>query len=210
MQTISRDYFDVLYEQSTDPWHITDSWYEQRKRSLVTAILPRRRFRKVLEPGCGTGELSVELGQRCEQLWAGDFSDAAVGITRERWQQAMLSQHMDCVAHFSFISVPQQWPEYLGAVFDLIVISEFAYYLDDASLQALPALITASLAPDGIALACHWKHAFEERTQTTQAVHAVIHDVADLHHCARYEDADFLLDVWSRKVQSVAELEGLR
>jgi SAM-dependent methyltransferase len=209
MQPTSPDYFDALYDKSADPWRIAGSWYEQRKRSLVAAILPRRRFRHVLEPGCGTGELTLELGRRCDRLLAGDLSDAAVEISRERWEQAMASQQLDCVAHFATMSVPQQWPVDLGAAFDLIVISEFAYFLDDATLHALPALISASLAPDGIVLACHWKRAFDERMQTTQAAHALIHEVAGLHHCGRYEDADFLLDVWSREVQSVAELEGL-
>jgi len=30
-----------------------------------------------------------------------------------------------------------------------------------------------------------------------------------LHRCAHYEDADFLLDVWSRESRSLATLEEL-
>ena len=209
MRAASRDYFDAQYEQSDDPWRIVGSWYEERKRSLVAAILPRRRFRHALEPGCGSGELTLELGRRCDRILAGDFSEAAVDITRQRWQRETISRPTECVARFACMAVPQQWPAHLGAVFDLIVISELAYYLDDASLQALPNLIAGSLAPDGVLLACHWKRAFDERAQTTEAVHARFHGIADLHHCARYEDADFVLEVWSREAQSVADLEHL-
>jgi SAM-dependent methyltransferase len=212
MRPASHDYFDALYDKSDDPWRIAGNWYEERKRNLVAAILPRRRFREALEPGCGGGELTLELGRRCDRILAGDFSQVAVDIARKRWQQEMLStrsRRTDCVARFACMAVPEQWPVHLGALFDLIVISEFAYFLDGASFQALPGLVAGSLAPDGVLLACHWQRDFDERTQSTEAVHAGLRGIADLHRCARYEDADFVLEVWSRQAQSVAELEGL-
>lgn len=209
MQATSRDYFDALYERNDDPWRIAGNWYEQRKRSLVAAILPRRRFRHAYEPACGGGELTLELGRRCDRILAADFSAAAVDIASERWQQAALSRRSDCIARFACMTLPEEWPYTSAAHFDLIVISEFAYYLELPALQALPALVAASLAPDGVLLACHWKHDFAERLQSTQSVHQYFHDMAELHHSARYEDADFLLDLWSREPRSLAQLEQL-
>lgn len=203
----SRDYFDALYDQSDDPWRIAGNWYEQRKRSLVTAILPRRRFRNAFEPGCGSGELTLELGRRCDRLLAADFSPAAIDIARERWTQAAMARRMDCAARFACMSVPRDWPARLGDCFDLIVISEFAYYLEPADLHQLPQMIEASLAPDGVLVACHWTRPFEQRLHATDAVHAGFDRLPGLQHAGRYQDQDFLLDVWSREGRSVAQLE---
>src|SRR5450830_634311 len=210
----SRDYFDALYDQTDDPWRIAGNWYEQRKRCLAAAILPRRRFRHAFEPGCGSGELTLELGRRCERILAADFSPAAVGIARDRWERAAMSRTVstvsdssDCAARFACMAVPQDWPLQWGACFDLIVISEFSYYLDTDSLRLLPQLVNASLAIDGVLLACHWKPDFAQRLHATATVHAAFHALPDMHHARRYEDEDFLLDVWSREKHSIARQE---
>lgn len=210
MRATSQDYFDALYERSDDPWRIAGNWYEQRKRGLVTAVLPRRRFRHAFEPACGSGELSLELGRRCDRLLCSDFSATAVEIAQERWQQAGAgSRSASCDARFVRMAVPDEWPTQLGPAFDLIILSEFGYYLDPDALNALPALADASLAPDGVLLACHWKHDFAQRVHGTPAVHALFDQLDGLHRCAHYEDADFLLDAWSREPRSVATLEEL-
>ncbi len=208
----SRDYFDALYERSDDPWRIAGSWYEQRKRGLATAMLPRRRFRHGFEPACGGGELTLELGRRCDRLLVSDFSAAAVEIARERWQQADASRSVHghaCEARFACMAVPEQWPTRAQPAFDLIVLSEFAYYLPQHALDALPALVDASLAADGVLLACHWKHDFAERRHGTPQVHAVFDRLEALHRQAHYEDADVMLDLWSREPRSLADLEAL-
>jgi len=207
MRATSRDYFDALYERSNDPWRIAGNWYEQRKRGLVTAMLPRRRFRHAFEPACGSGELTVELGRRCDRILAGDCSATAVDIASERWQLTSMSRRSDCVARFAQLAVPDDWPRESGASFDLIVLSEFAYYLEQDTWQALPQLVAATLAPDGVLLACHWKHGFAERLQETHSAHQHFHTMQELHHSARYEDQDFLLELWSREPRSLAQLE---
>jgi hypothetical protein len=52
------DYFDRMYADSQDPWDFAGRWYEQRKRALTMASLPRARFRRAFEPGCSIGQLS--------------------------------------------------------------------------------------------------------------------------------------------------------
>jgi hypothetical protein len=205
----SQDYFDALYDRSDDPWRIAGNWYEQRKRGLVAAMLPRLRFRHAFEPACGSGELSLELGRRCDRLLCSDFSATAVEIARERWQQAGAMSDTRSDVHFSRMAVPGEWPAQMGPTFDLIVLSEFGYYLDVDALNALPALVDASLASDGVLLACHWKRDFAQRVHGTAAVHAGFDALDGLHRCGHYEDADFLVDVWSRESRSVAELEEL-
>jgi hypothetical protein len=210
MRATSQDYFDALYDRSDDPWRIAGNWYEQRKRGLVTAMLPRRRFRHAFEPACGSGELSLELGRRCDRLLCSDFSATAVQIAQERWHQAGASSRgVPCDARFIRMAVPGEWPVQWGPAFDLIILSEFGYYLDRGALDALPALADASLAADGVLLACHWKHDFAQRVHATATVHALFDQLDGLHRCAHYGDADFLLDVWSRESRSLATLEEL-
>ncbi|MFL9862981.1 SAM-dependent methyltransferase [Paraburkholderia fungorum] len=194
-------YFDALYKSSDDPWHLREGWYERRKRLLTLALLPRPRYRNAFEPGCANGELTAGLAARCDALLAADLHETAVRLTRERvagMQQVRVEQRR----------VPQQWPTEAGS-FELIVISELAYYLDAADLETLAARIAASLTPDGTLLACHWRRPFSEALASADAAHALFDARCGLSRLAHHDEADLLIDVWSRDARSVAQREGL-
>jgi SAM-dependent methyltransferase len=194
-------YFDELYKSSDDPWHLREGWYEHRKRSLTLALLPRPRYRNAFEPGCANGELTAALASRCDALLAADLHETAVRLARER--VAGLPQV--CVEQRR---VPQQWPTEAGP-FELIVISELAYYLDAADLETLAARIAASLTPDGTLLACHWRRPFAEALASADAAHALFDARCGLSRLAHHDEADLLIDVWSYDARSVAQREGL-
>jgi SAM-dependent methyltransferase len=194
-------YFDQLYKESDDPWKLREGWYERRKRSLTLALLPRPRYRNAFEPGCANGELSVELAARCDALLAVDLHERAVRLARERVSgapQVRVEQR----------TVPREWPTEAGP-FDLIVISELAYYLDAAELETLAARIAASLTTDGTLLACHWRRPFAEALESADAAHALFDARCGLSRLAHHDEADLLIDVWSRDARSVAQREGL-
>ncbi|MFL9895213.1 SAM-dependent methyltransferase [Paraburkholderia sp. RL17-383-BIF-A] len=194
-------YFDELYQQSDDPWKLREGWYERRKRSLTLALLPRPRYRNAFEPGCANGELTVELARRCDMLLAADLHARAVQLTRERVAgapQVRVEQR----------TVPGEWPTEAGP-FDLIVISEFAYYLDAAELETLASRVSASLTTDGTLLACHWRRPFAEALESADAAHALFDARCGLSRLAHHDEADLLIDVWSRDARSVAQREGL-
>ncbi|MBP0600644.1 methyltransferase domain-containing protein [Herbaspirillum sp. LeCh32-8] len=186
------EHFRSLYAGSADPWHTIDSWYEQRKRAILLAALPKPRFSSVYEPGCGNGALTVALAARCDRLLASDFCDEAVRLTRER-----VNAHRH--VQVSRESLPEQWPASGGAAFDLIVLSELGYYLDDEQLRATVSLCVASLLPAGHLLACHWKRPFDDRQQPTATVHALFAEHDALQGSAWYEDEEFRLDLWQRR-----------
>lgn len=94
--------------------------------------------------------------------------------------------------------------------FDLIVLSEIGYYLGAAELDDLIVRIQDALTPDGLLLACHWKHPFEQAQQDGVAVHACIARLLTRPLAYRYEDSDFLLEAWTAQPLSVAQQEGLR
>ncbi|MFL9906437.1 class I SAM-dependent methyltransferase [Paraburkholderia sp. RL17-337-BIB-A] len=194
-------YFDQLYKSSDDPWNLREGWYERRKRSLTLALLPRPRYRNAFEPGCANGELTAELAARCDALLAADLHETAVRLARERvagLPQVRVEQR----------TVPRQWPVDAGP-FDLIVISEFAYYLDSADLETLAARIAASLTTDGTLLACHWRRPFAEALESADTAHALFDARCGLSRLAHHDEADLLIDVWSRDARSVAQREGL-
>jgi LmbE family N-acetylglucosaminyl deacetylase len=191
-------YFDDLYEQDRDPWQLAKRFYERRKRQLLLASLPRQRFRRAFEPGCAIGALSVELAARCEELVAWDGARIAVDETTVRVSDRSLDSRVvvECAR------IPASWPP---GRFDLIVLSEVGYYCPD--LQELKQRITQSLTPDGVLVACHWRHRAPDHPATAQDVHAALGE--DLQNIVAHLEADFLLDVWTGDGISVAAAEGI-
>ena len=194
-----RAYFSSMYRDIDDPWGLSGHYYERRKRSVVMASLPRERFRRAFEPGCATGELTGLLAQRCDHLVASDFVPEALIAARQRLAH---DRHVEVAD----MTVPNQWPE---GTFDLILISELAYYLDDAALTKLAEKVATSLEKDGVLVACHWKHAIEGARHNAHAVHERLTVTTNLIHTVRHEETDFLLDVWCCDARSVAALEGI-
>ena len=125
--SVADNYFEKLYKGSEDPWSFRERWYEQRKRNLTLAALPRSHYGSIFEPGCANGELSARLAERCTQLLCSDTSAIALELAHNR------------LAHRSNVRLlqtrlPEQWP---AGRFDLIVLSELCYYLDAQDLDRL-------------------------------------------------------------------------
>jgi SAM-dependent methyltransferase len=199
--SLGGQFFDDFYrEQGEDPWGFTDRWYEQRKRAVTLASLPRPRFRRALEVGCSVGVLTSDLAPRCDELLALDVAGAAVALARER-TRTLPSVRVEQMA------VPAQWPE---GTFDLVVLSEVGYYLSLDELTCLCDRSIGSLAPDGVLVACHWRHPVEEYPLRGDTVHAVLRSRTEVVSLARHEEEDFLLDVLVRPpAVSVAGQTGL-
>jgi trans-aconitate methyltransferase len=67
---LPREYFEKLYERRDDPWRFATRWYEQRKRTMTLAVLPRGRYLSVLELGCSTGSITEQLASRSDAVLA--------------------------------------------------------------------------------------------------------------------------------------------
>jgi SAM-dependent methyltransferase len=193
-----REYFDNLYAQHPDPWGLTHRFYERRKRDLLLASLPRPHFRRAFEPGCAVGLLTAELAQRCDEVVAWDGAQVAVDQTT-----AHLARHASAGAvSVARARIPGQWPT---GRFDLIVLSEVGYYCADQ--HQLRSHVEASLAADGVLVACHWRHPAADHAVTAEAVHASVGQ--DLYRIVTHHESDFMLDVWTRDGNSVAQLDGI-
>ncbi|SHF71665.1 N-acetylglucosaminyl deacetylase, LmbE family [Jatrophihabitans endophyticus] len=188
-------YFEQLYAKAADPWGLDERFYEQRKRAGLLAALTRPRFRRAFEPGCATGALSAELARRCDDLVAWDAVDTATAATANRLRDA---------ANVTVATgrIPEDWPD---GEFDLIVLSEVGYYCAD--LGRLTERVLGSLAPDGVLVACHWRHAAAMHAHTAGEVHGALG--VSLRAVVSHVEDDFLLHAWTRTGESVATATGI-
>ena len=191
-------YFDAMFKKSDDPWGFKTRWYERRKRALTLASLPRERYEHGFEPGCANGELSAKLATRCGHLLASDGIDKAVALARER-----LRDLRNVEVRKAWL--PQDWPK---DKFDLIVLSEFLFYLKPGVVEEIAQLAQASLAPHGTLLACHWRHPIEGCELTGDDAHAILERVVGLPKQSHILEPDLRLDVWAAG-PTVAEREHL-
>ena len=148
MTTISlgRAYFEDLYAKDADPWRFATSPYEREKYDATLAALPRARYARGLEIGCSIGVFTRRLAARCDGLLATDIAEEPLRAARLRLADAPRVQ-------FARGAAPNEWPE---GTFDLIVLSEVVYYLDDADVDRMAERIVRSLAPGGDLVLVHW------------------------------------------------------
>nr|WP_276611001.1 PIG-L family deacetylase [Kineococcus siccus] len=199
--SLGAEFFEGFYaENGDDPWGFEDRWYEQRKRDLTLASLPRARFRRGLEVGCSAGVATTGLAARCEELLALDASPSALRRAAARLGAGSNVELREAV-------VPRDWP---AGTFDLVVLAEVGYYCSPADLQRLAAAACAALAPDGVLVACHWRHLVPEYPGTGDEVHRVLRAQPGVQVLARHEEEDFLLEVLvPAPAVSVARAAGL-
>ncbi|MEE7503172.1 SAM-dependent methyltransferase [Methylobacterium sp. C33D] len=145
-QTLPEDYFLGIYASDPDPWRFTTSSYERDKYAATLAALPRARYRAAFEPACSIGVFTRALSERCERLLATDLVPAAAEAARERCADR---PHVEVRQG----AMPADWPE---ERFDLIVLSEFLYFLAPDDFAALVRRAGATIVPGGDIVLVHW------------------------------------------------------
>ena len=178
--------FRQLYRAADDPWQTAEGWYERRKRSVVLAALPAERYRRILEPACGVGELTRELVKRADEVLAYDPVPDAVARARLAAPSAEVRLG----------ALPDALPD--GSV-DLVVLSEILYYLGTRDFEASLDGIMTVLEPGGHLVAMHWRPWAPEGTRDGEAVHRALLAREELELLVEHVDAEFLLHVLRRR-----------
>lgn len=187
-----------MHLEDPDPWDCQTSWYEERKRGITLSLLPRRRYRHILEIGCSVGHTTVELARRGEQVTAVDASSAALRHARQRTEAALKVGRAGTVQLLE-LAVPGQWPPPPAAPgYDLVVISEVGYYLNRAELEALERRLLASASPEAELVLCHWRHPIRGWAGSAAMTHGFFQDSEHWRAVCGLEEPDTRYDVFIR------------
>ncbi|WAL40564.1 PIG-L family deacetylase [Brevibacterium sp. BRM-1] len=172
------DALDALHRRRPEPWGAHERWYEERKRAITVAMLPQRRYERALEVGSSTGWLAAALAERAAAVLALDASPAAIAAARA---------HVPDTVELERARVPEEWP---AGTFDLVVVSETAYFLSPAQNARLLERIRGSLAPAATVVYCHWQHPIAGWPLSPAAIHHRFAAAGLLDEFARYRDRD--------------------
>lgn len=196
-------YFDEMYAAADDPWKLESRWYEQRKYAITMALLPHPRYRHAFEPGCSIGTLTELLAQRCDHVTAVDVAEAPLRTADRRLTERGVRPSVTLARS----ALDQPWPE---GPFDLVVLSEVAYYLDAGLLGDVLRRGCSRLPQGATVVAAHWRHAVADYPLAGDAAHEIIADTPRLVRLGWYRDADVVVEVFSVGAgPSVAEREGV-
>jgi hypothetical protein len=179
MSSTARAYFENLYANSEDPWAFATSEYERRKYAVTMASLPRPRYGSAFEPGCSVGVLS--------ELLATDIVEGALTHAARRLKNL---RHVRVERR----AIPAQWPR---EIFDLVIVSEVAYYFDDDDLTRVMSEITESTSPGAHVVAVHWRGE-TDYPLTGDDAHELMGATRLLRPLIHHVEEHFLLDVWER------------
>jgi predicted O-methyltransferase YrrM len=196
-------YFDRMYVGTDDPWQLSTRWYERRKYAITLAMLPARRYRHAFEPGCSIGTLTAELARRCDHVTAVDVADAALHGADARLCAAGCRDRVTLTRS----SLDAAWP---AGPFDLLVLSEVAYYLTAETLAAALRRECPRLLPGATIVAAHWRHDVADYPLSGDAAHDIIASTPGLTSLGRYRDPDVVIEVFDTgDGRSVAAREGV-
>ena len=122
-------------------------------------MLPRPAYRHALELGCSVGVLTEALAARCDHVTATDIAQAALCETDGRLRAAGRRQHVT----LQRTSIDCAWP---ADDFDLVMLSEVAYYLSAKTLRQVMDREVPNLMPGTTLLAAHWRHPVSDTPST--------------------------------------------
>lgn len=187
-------HFEDMYSADPDPFGLGERWYERRKMAVVMASLASERYSSVWDTACGTGHLAELLVPRSERLLATDASPAACRLTADR-----LADSPDVRVGVHLLPDPPPGDRR----FDLVLLSEVLYYLDDQGRAAAARTVGAVTDPsaDAEVLAVCW------REQPSDAAVSGEESLRELHSAlqatgwssvAQHQDEEFVLRSWRR------------
>ena len=187
MTSTDRQYFRRVYAASNDPWNFATSSYERRKYALTVDTLTKERYQNAFEPGCSIGVLSELLAHRCERLLATDIIPCALAQATHR-----LERYENVVVECR--AIPESWPE---DTFDLVVLSEVAYYFDAESLRDILSLVVRSTKPGAHVVGVHWRGE-TDYPLTGDGANEVMNSNVGLRRVVHHLETEFVLDLWER------------
>ena len=191
-ESLQPDYFEEIYAKSDDPWGFASREYELHKYFDTLMHLPRKHYASAFEPGCSIGVLSGMLASRVDQLLSVDVSEKALDSARQRnADKANIT--------FQRMQFPRQKPD---RTFDLVILSEVAYYWGDEEFEQARDEVLALLESAGDLVLVHWTPFVDDYPLTGDEVHdrfiRFSEQNAVLQHLEGKREATYRLDVFRK------------
>lgn len=189
-ETLKADYFADVYAANDDPWNFETSAYEAQKYKATIEALPHKHYRNALEIGCSIGVLTKMLSEKCLNLLATDISDKALDFAKIRCKELKNIT-------FENKTFPQEFPDDL---FDLIVISEVAYYLSEEDWKLAIHKINDHLLENGEVILIHWLPVVADYPETGDQVHYVFKKEMEtkMTNVFKTRTDKYRIDVWRK------------
>jgi SAM-dependent methyltransferase len=156
--------FDLKFRGNVDPWNYRHSRFEHQKRKVLIEACGCAKRGRGLELACANGETTRELSQLCLKLTAIDGSPTALAEAQRR------HGHIQGLK-FLRASLPTEMPK---GPFDLIVVSEIAYYLRSHDLARLARNLPYALAPGGRVIVLDHRRRFPDAAQHSGRAHQML------------------------------------
>jgi len=133
---------------SEDPWEYDKTPDDLKRRDELIYILPKQKYKRTLDLGCGNGFLTIHLPG--ESIIGCDISENAILYAKERANKKNREN-----IKFLQMNIFDCCPEKIG-VFDLIVITGILYPQYIGSGNSIIRLIVDKLLhSNGILVCCH-------------------------------------------------------
>ena len=187
-ESLPPKYFDRIYGRAIDPWGFESSEYERNKYRATLAALPREWYERGLEVGCSIGVLSSLLTERCEQFVGLDVSEKALNVARKRCAGSSN-------ASFECMRVPEELPD---GKFDLIVISEVAYYWTGSDLERAAEELAARMLTGAHLVLVHLTERVPDYPLTGDQVHSYMLGRPEFRHRSGERHDRFRIDILER------------
>ncbi|MCU7616294.1 class I SAM-dependent methyltransferase [Chryseobacterium sp. PBS4-4] len=189
-QSLDSEYFKDVYDANEDPWNFETSEYEAAKYSATIAALPKQQYENVLEIGCSIGVLTQLLAQKSTHLLATDVSQKALDIAAKRCEKLKN-------VSFRKMSFPKELPE---DQYDLIMISEVAYYLSSADWEFAISSLYDRLSLNGNIVLVHWLPEVHDYPQTGDEVHDTFERLMQdkMKNVFKNRAETYRIDVWAK------------
>ncbi len=161
VRPITPEGFEAKFRVDVDPWNYRASRFEAAKRQVLLRACGGRKVGRGLELACAIGVTSRALARLSLRLLAVDASPTALAEARR------LTPASARVA-FRRALLPSELPR---GPFDLVVVSEIAYYLNRRDLDRLASALCRALAPGGRVVVLHHLRPFDDAAQLPRLAH---------------------------------------
>jgi SAM-dependent methyltransferase len=172
--------------QAAEPWGFPVDPYERDQDQLILDCLLKGRYERVLEAGCGTGELTEHLAKVCRRVIATDIAPTAVARARVR------CGHLNHVS-IRCAALSDHLPE---GPFDLVILREVGHPMNPSEMLGISLALSRRLSADGELVALHGMARRRAGAMAGDSIHDLLSATLPLEWVKRERGVAYRLDTW--------------